>query len=41
MYLYLITFGDGSQIHVRASSPKEANDRASIIGIVSHIKWMR
>lgn len=41
MSIYKITFGDGKQMVIRANSPKQANDIASVIGIVSHIKFIR
>jgi len=41
MYIYKVTFGDGSQMNFRANSPRQANELASKIAVVSHIKWLR
>jgi hypothetical protein len=41
MYIYQISFGNGSKLQIRANSPKQANEIASKIGIVSHIKFIR
>lgn len=41
MFVYKVMFGDGSVLEMRANNPKEVNERASKIGIVSFIKWLR
>jgi hypothetical protein len=42
MSIYKVTFGDGSWKYVRASTPKEAWERADIAGlVVSHVKFVR
>lgn len=41
MFMYHITFGDGSKMRIHAASPKDANTKASAIGIVAHIKCLR
>ena len=41
MFIYKVTFGNGSVMQIRANSPKEASEMASKIGVVSHIKWLR
>ncbi len=41
MFIYKVVFGDGSEMNIRASSPKEANDRASKINIVAGIFFVR
>lgn len=41
MFIYKVTFGNGSKMFIRANSPKDANKIASEIGIVSMIKWVR
>lgn len=41
MFKYVVTFGNGSKLTIRANSPKEASAIASKIGVVSHIKYLR
>jgi hypothetical protein len=41
VFIYRITFDDGSIMQMRANSPKQVNELASKIGIVSAIKFLR
>lgn len=40
MFKYQITYNNGVKELIRASSPKEASERAKN-GIVTNIKWVR
>lgn len=40
MFKYQITYTNGSKEVIRASSPKEASERA-VNGIVSNIRWLK
>lgn len=42
MSLYIVFFGDGSQLRVRAMSPKQAWESAQELGKeVVNIRWVR
>ena len=41
MFIYKVIFGDGSEMNIRASSPKEAVERAEKIGIVKGLRFIR
>lgn len=40
MFKYKVTYIDGSNEIIRASSPRDA-EKLALNGIVAHIKWIR